>query len=236
MFKIAKSIVFFPGGFLLTLGVLLGMWIAARAARKNSERGARYFLHLAALLKLLSRHRNQHNIGFFTMQALLLRRAPWEEVRPWADLGRAQPLATEIAFGFYFAQENYEQAHAAALDGCRATESAIEDKEAMARFFARYGKASSLSARGQIKKELLQEEAAPLAGGRRAKRFKPWASTPATRRARTYLDYYDAHLALETVLWVREINLSGEPRAKARIRDAVRGEYVTIFWDCPDFS
>ena len=161
------------------------------------------------------------------IQSLLLQRAPWEEVRPWTQELSRPASGMELAFSSYFADENFEQAHLAATNWCRAVESEVEDQKAMQAFFARYGDKSSK----QRLNEIFADMDAPKSGDAPDETLsKVGTIPPAHERVFAYYRYYDAHLSLEAARWMQGRNPRSKRYAGELERQRTSGDYLGLPW------
>lgn len=233
MFQILKRALTSPLQFALSLGFVLGIWLAWRVARRNRQRGAQCFGRLAASVERgwsgLAPAARQENRSRWMIQSLLLQRAPWEEVRPWTQELSRPASGMELAFSSYFADENFEQAHLAATNWCRAVESEVEDQKAMQAFFARYGDKSSK----QRLNEIFADMDAPKSGDAPDETLSKVGTIP--RRTSVF--------SPTTAITTRTCR--SKPRAGCRgvtrAPNATPGnsnvrEQAAIIWACPGFA
>lgn len=236
MLKILKSLVTFPVGFPLGLSLLLGMLFAGRVARTDRQRGARLFERLATLTRRMpsfESDKKRKSVDHLMLTSLLLRGAPWEQVRPWAAQGHSANAGPKLAFMVYFADENFAQAREAAEDWCRAAEVAVAGREAeMQAFFARHADDLSQQAQNEIwraarQAELDAWEADPQ--GRRPGFFA--LSKRSGARVSAFLNYYNAHLSLRATHWIET-----RPRSKRRTKTLENERWRVVLFGLPMFG
>ena len=210
--------------------ILLKMGLAARVARKNRERGAQRFLRVAASIE---RHwratpptTRKDQFDTTMIHALLLQRAPYEQICSWGNGARFPAGKMKTAFEAYFADGDYGQALLAASDWCRATEVQVAPHQAeMKKFFARHGDDLSLRKMAEIFKALCETEADESC---EATPSKSLVLTPAQRHIFLFRNYYEAHLALEATRWMQERTAPSASRAHKIASASQRDEYLGL--------
>ena len=228
LLKILKIAVALPLVLPPTIAMLLTMAFAARLARTDRKRAAWLLLRLATLARRMpdgkgddKGERKRKLTATFILPALLLQGAPWKRVGEWCE----QPGHAQMAFEFYFAEQRFDQALAAARFWCEQTEAAIVGREAeMRAFFARHGDDLSMRKRGEIivaaqNAELAAWEAEPH--GKRPKNLALYYRVGP--QITPFFRYYDAHLARCATRWITQRALNSKPtRAEfARQRESL---------------
>ena len=227
MFKILQ--IAFNAPFVLS-GILVAL-IAGQIARTHPQMSARIFDLLAALARWLPPFvpvaARGTTSGILKAHALLLRGARWEEVRSHA------PESAPASFAIYFATENFAQARITAEDWCDTTWAAVAGRESeMKTFFARYGDAPTPELKKRLQQAVYQAELDSWNAniGNRRPNIRVLRAR-ANARIQPFLDYYDAHLALQIVDWMRSRKSS-----RRRLSGATRHNGVVTLFGLPAFG